>query len=117
MNIKHVILVLSMLIIPNIAQAQYYSQDNVFGDNIMQNNYYNRPANRVVKKTTVNRKNVTNNTYIINQVNPAPVVVAPPQPQIIEQTVTVTRSVRVPGQPPIPVPMTPSYYYPPQSFY
>ena len=49
MKLKHVLLGLSLCLVPITADAQIISQDNVFGDNIVQNNYY-PGRHRVVRK-------------------------------------------------------------------
>jgi hypothetical protein len=104
---KHIMLSLAFCLISFTANAQIV-QDNLFGDNVVQQNVIQRPAHRVIRKTVRSGGVVNNNTYIVNE---APAVVAPP----VSTTVTTT----IIQRPPIVryVYPTPGYYYPPGSFY
>lgn len=101
---KHIMLSLAFCLISVTADAQII-QDNLFGDNVVQQNVIQRPARRVVRRS----RGTVNNTYIINE---APAVVAPP----VSTTVTTT----IIQRPPIVRYVYPTpgyYYYPPGSFY
>lgn len=89
------------LLIPTTVSAQDFFQDNIFGDNVIQqNNYYNRPAKVVKKVVKTGQKNVYN-TYNIYENT----TVAPPVTVVTPPPVTVVRPVPVP----VPVPVVPYY--------
>lgn len=64
MNLKHALLGLTLCLVPVTADAQIISQDNLFGDNIVQNNYYSGHRHVVRKRVRA-------------AVVPAPVIVRP----------------------------------------
>lgn len=99
------VIALGTLPLASDARAQVV-QDNIFGDNIVQQNVISRPAHRVVRKTVRSGKVVNNNTYIINE---APAIVSPSVSTTIIQRRPIVRYVypSIRGY----------YYYPPGSFY
>ena len=94
------------LLISSTANAQNYFQDNLFGDNVIQNNYYNRPARVVKKIVRVPQKTTTVITPPVTVVTPPPVTVIQPPPVTIIQPVPV-----IPYYVPVaPVPVYGGYY-------